>query len=114
MGAVAFDAMLVKASLRVLTVVLITACSSLQAAAPQAIGVIHLANGTLFPPDLAPPTFVWKDSSPDTKYWRLALRASISHTWSRRSTEELTRSALRDREELVPVHQEELPVCGHG
>jgi tetratricopeptide (TPR) repeat protein len=38
-----------------------------------AITVDYPAEHTLFPPDFAPPTFLWRDADPDAKVWRIEV-----------------------------------------
>lgn len=43
------------------------------AAAPAAITVDYPADHTLFPPDMAPPTFQWRDADSATTVWRIEV-----------------------------------------
>jgi Flp pilus assembly protein TadD len=38
-----------------------------------AITVDYPASGTLFPPDIAPPTFLWRDAAPAATVWRIEV-----------------------------------------
>jgi len=40
---------------------------------PAAITVDYPAEHTLFPPDFAPPAFLWRDANPQAKVWRIEL-----------------------------------------
>jgi len=43
------------------------------AVAPAAITVDYPADRTLFPPDIAPPTFLWRDANPAAVAWRIEV-----------------------------------------
>ena len=38
---------------------------------PSRISVDYPLNGSVFPPDMAPPTFLWRDPSPEADSWRI-------------------------------------------
>ena len=44
-----------------------------KAVAAQLIKVSYPPNGAIFPPDFAPPLFVWSDSSPAAGFWRIRI-----------------------------------------
>ena len=44
-----------------------------KAAGIQLIKVNYPINGAIFPPDFVPPLFVWSDSSPSAKFWRIKI-----------------------------------------
>jgi tetratricopeptide (TPR) repeat protein len=46
---------------------------ALAQAPPAAITIDYPANGTLFPPDIAPPTFQWRDADPAATVWRIEV-----------------------------------------
>ncbi|MFZ0960543.1 MAG: tetratricopeptide repeat protein [Terriglobia bacterium] len=46
---------------------------ALPAAANDPIKVDYPPNGAIFPPEFAPPLFVWIDSSPSAKFWRIKI-----------------------------------------
>lgn len=39
---------------------------------PGSIQVVYPAEGSLFPPDIAPPTFIWRDAA--AKHWRIEVK----------------------------------------
>jgi len=43
------------------------------AVATQLIKVDYPPSGAIFPPDFAPPLFVWGDASPSAKFWRIKI-----------------------------------------
>ncbi len=43
------------------------------AAGIQLIRVDYPPNGAIFPPDFVPPLFVWSDSSPSARFWRIKI-----------------------------------------
>jgi tetratricopeptide (TPR) repeat protein len=67
--------------------------SASKAVAAQLIKVDYPPNGAIFPPDFVPPLFVWSDSSPSAKFWRIKI------TLGRRSPEIQAES----RGELPPI-----------
>jgi tetratricopeptide (TPR) repeat protein len=64
-----------------------------EAAAIDLIKVDYPPNGAIFPPDFVPPLFVWSDSSPSARFWRIKI------TFGRRSPEIQAES----RGELPPI-----------
>src|SRR5689334_10607582 len=40
---------------------------------PAAVTIDYPADGTLFPPDFAPPTFLWRDADPAATVWRIQV-----------------------------------------
>ena len=42
-------------------------------AAPAAITVDYPEDGSIFPPEITPPTFLWRDSAKDATRWRIAV-----------------------------------------
>jgi tetratricopeptide (TPR) repeat protein len=48
----------------------------LAAQAPAAVVIDYPEEGTLFPPDFAPPTFLWRASAGDAGLWRIEIRFS--------------------------------------
>jgi len=66
---------------------------ALNAAAIQPIKVEYPPNGAIFPPDFIPPLFVWSDSSPSARFWRIKI------AFGRRSPEIQAQS----RGELPPI-----------
>jgi tetratricopeptide (TPR) repeat protein len=47
--------------------------AALAAEAPAVIVVDYPLNGSIFPPDMAPPTFQWRDPAKDAKRWEIAI-----------------------------------------
>ncbi|HVN06013.1 MAG TPA: hypothetical protein VMT86_16440, partial [Bryobacteraceae bacterium] len=43
------------------------------AAGPQSILVDYPKDGTVFPPDFAPPTFLWRDPNPAATHWAISV-----------------------------------------
>jgi tetratricopeptide (TPR) repeat protein len=44
-----------------------------KAVAAQLIKVNYPPNGAIFPPEFVPPLFVWSDSSPSARFWRIKI-----------------------------------------
>jgi Flp pilus assembly protein TadD len=38
------------------------------------VDVVYPLSGALFPPDLAPPAFLWRDTSPEARFWEIEIR----------------------------------------
>jgi tetratricopeptide (TPR) repeat protein len=51
----------------------ITVLAVTAAAAQTPIVIDYPLNGSLFPPDMAAPTFYWRDASPAAKFWRIEV-----------------------------------------
>ncbi|MGB7495615.1 MAG: tetratricopeptide repeat protein [Candidatus Acidiferrum sp.] len=53
---------------------------------PDKITIDYPEEGSIFPPEIAPPTFVWRDASPDALSWRIDIsfedRTAPLHTTS--------------------------------
>ncbi len=41
--------------------------------APAAITIDYPLNGSVFPPEITPPTFIWRDAAPAATLWRIAI-----------------------------------------
>jgi len=56
-------------------------CKSAQAKSPRTGSAAHLAqitidypvDGSVFPPEITPPTFIWHDGAPNATHWRIAV-----------------------------------------
>jgi tetratricopeptide (TPR) repeat protein len=58
--------------LRPAALVVILAASAL-VAAESPLMIDYPADGSVFPPDFAPPTFVWRDAAPNSLIWRIEI-----------------------------------------
>jgi tetratricopeptide (TPR) repeat protein len=50
----------------------VLAAVAIQASVP--ITVDYPANGSLFPPEFPPPTFIWRDPAPEARFWRIEVK----------------------------------------
>lgn len=60
--------------IRELQICLVLLSAATAAAGLQPIAIDYPADGTLFPPDLAPPTFLWRDADPSATHWTMEAR----------------------------------------
>ncbi len=53
----------------------ITACGLMASAlaAPAAITIDYPSDGSIFPPDIVAPTFLWRDATPNVSAWRIEI-----------------------------------------
>jgi hypothetical protein len=59
-----------------LATLLFLAATAVAAPSPQPITVDYPANNSLFPPDIASPTFLWRDPNPAVTHWRIEIKFS--------------------------------------
>ena len=56
---------------------------------PAPLSIDYPADGSIFPPDFAPPTFLWRDASPGVAEWRIEVQFSDgAQPWQTKSAGE--------------------------